>query len=144
MAAERVKSMYSTASDTPITLDPALLAKGAEVTDADKDRVLPIHYAAIHGRYDALKLLLDEGARVDAQHVPTGASALMYAAQYGNCEIISLLLDRGANVYLPDRMKLTAEAYAYRDVKIEALEMLEAAREKLEGDRFIRYDPYYH
>ena len=31
MAAERVKSMYSTASDTPITLDPELLAQGAEM-----------------------------------------------------------------------------------------------------------------
>ena len=31
MAAERVKSMYSTASDTPITLDPELLAQGAQM-----------------------------------------------------------------------------------------------------------------
>ena len=41
MAAERVKSMYSTASDTPITLDPALLAKGAALLAEGDGSALP-------------------------------------------------------------------------------------------------------
>lgn len=56
----------------------------------------PIHYAAIEGKTEVLRFLLDQGAMIDAP-APNGATALMLTARGGHIAALKLLLERGAN-----------------------------------------------
>jgi hypothetical protein len=57
----------------------------------------PLLVAAIFGRTDAAKLLIEKGANVNASS-NDGATALHGAAFFGHAEIVKLLLDKGAKV----------------------------------------------
>ena len=54
--------------------------------------------AALSGRPDAVRLLLQRGARVDATEPYRGQTALMWAAAEGNTDAAAVLLEAGANV----------------------------------------------
>ena len=53
--------------------------------------------AALMGERDAVKLLIDKGADVNAQDT-MGWTALILAADKGNLEIVRLLIEKGADV----------------------------------------------
>ena len=55
--------------------------------------------ASQEGHYKVVKLLLENGARVDLQD-SKGWSALMYACEKGHHEVMRLLLEHGADVDL--------------------------------------------
>jgi ankyrin repeat protein len=55
----------------------------------------PLLSASHMGHVDAVRLLLDAGADVEAQN-EGGKTALMYAAQYGHASVARLLIERGA------------------------------------------------
>lgn len=55
----------------------------------------PLMYAALYGKAEDVRLLLDQGANLNAQN-DDGGTALMYAIE--DTEKTRLLLDRGANV----------------------------------------------
>ncbi|EDO45485.1 predicted protein, partial [Nematostella vectensis] len=55
----------------------------------------PLHIAVVYGHWEIVKLLLDEGADVEAQ-TKNGYQPLHLAAQYGHKIIIEILLQRGA------------------------------------------------
>lgn len=57
----------------------------------------PLHFAAMQGRTDVVKLLINEKANVHAP-APWGDQAIHYAAVNGNVEVLKLLLDAGAGV----------------------------------------------
>jgi ankyrin repeat protein len=54
--------------------------------------------AARAGKPDAVALLLDKGAQLDAKESWGETTALMWAVAEGNDAVIKLLIDRGANV----------------------------------------------
>src|SRR5207344_480315 len=54
--------------------------------------------AARTGKPEAVKLLLDSGAKVDARESWGDTTALMWAVAEGNRDVVKLLIDRGANV----------------------------------------------
>ncbi len=54
-------------------------------------------FAAQSGKVDAVKLLLDNGAKVDAKEGARGETALMFAAAYGRGDVIRALTARGAD-----------------------------------------------
>ena len=68
---------------------------------ADTSGYTPLHYASRNGPADCVKLLLQQGARVDAT-TKGGATALHRAAFAGHTYICSLLLRAGASGALAD------------------------------------------
>lgn len=63
----------------------------------------PLMLAAKNGHVDAVKLLLERGAQINARNPETpdskkGMTALMLAAQQGHDEVVRVLLEHGADV----------------------------------------------
>ena len=58
----------------------------------------PLMFAARTGRPEAVKLLLEAGAKVDAKDTMRQTTALMWAAEQGHAEVIELLVAAGADV----------------------------------------------
>jgi ankyrin repeat protein len=71
---------------------------------ASPDGHTPLMRAAKEGRSDAVKVLLERGAVVNARAMD-GSTALTAAARTGNADMVKLLLEKGADPssgYLPD------------------------------------------
>lgn len=82
-----------------------LIASGADVNTRDHLGETPLMYSAYVGSVDAMKLLLDHGAKVDAQS-QSGATALVWAA--ADLAKVRLLVEHGANVNLATKRGRTA------------------------------------
>lgn len=93
-----------------------LLERGARV---HQEGWSPIHYAATGPEPQAVELLLDRGAPVDARS-PNGTTPLMMAARYGSERSVALLLQRGADRRLRNQRDLDAADFA-REAGREAL-----------------------
>src|SRR5262249_53503600 len=98
-----------------IVLMKLLLEHGADAAIPTDHKVTPLMVASGIGwvegvtyewspqqTYDAVKMLLDLGADVNAQDVLDGRTALMGAAHKGRNDIIQLLVDHGADLALQD------------------------------------------
>lgn len=100
-----------------------LIERGAQI---DKPGWTPLHYAASGVEPRTVRLLLDHGARIDAE-APNGSTPLMLAAQHGPEASIELLLARGADTRPRNRRGLQAIDLAEqvgRDWLVERLEKL--------------------
>lgn len=85
-----------------------LLARGATVHQTGWSAV---HYAASGPNPEALTLLLDRGAPLEARS-PNGSTPLMMAAGYGPEGAVDLLLKRGADRRLKNDLGLTPADFA--------------------------------
>ena len=72
-----------------------------------------------------IALLLDHGAKIDAQGVEN-TTPLMLAAQTGNTGAVRLLLKRGANRKLKSSEGKTALDYAREERNAEIVKLLES------------------
>lgn len=115
----------NTAGETPLMMAAIkgriewcrrLLALGAKV---ERPGWTPLHYAASGPEPKVVALLLDRGARIDAES-PNRSTPLMMAARYGTEDSVELLLDRGASVALRNDRNLAAADFA-REAGREAL-----------------------
>lgn len=79
--------------------------------ESDPFRSLPLHFAAMHGRVEIAKLLLNAGARVDDGD-SDGSTPLDCAAQRRKAEMVEFLLARGANPNRRDRNGAYALSFA--------------------------------
>lgn len=86
----------------------ALLARGAAV---NREGWNPLHYAASGPSVEAVSLLLDKGAAVDARS-PQGNTALMMAARYGSEASVQRLLQARADVRLRNQREQDAAEFA--------------------------------
>ena len=86
----------------------ALVAHGAAV---QKDGWSPLHYAATGGSAAIIKLLLSQGAVLEARS-PNGSTPLMMAARYGNDEAVDALLAAGADRTAKNDLGMDASAFA--------------------------------
>lgn len=103
-----------------------LVERGAKV---NRDGWTPLHYAASGPSSDAVALLLDRGARVDAR-APNGNTPLMMAALYGKEESVALLLERGADPTLRNGSQRTAPELARAAGRDFLLPLLEGATKR--------------
>jgi hypothetical protein len=90
-------------------LNPALIeAKSADGSTA-------LHWAALQGHANVVKILLDRNARIEAK-TTRGWTALHYAAPVGHTDIVKILLDRKADMIdVKDEFGKTALYYAKSD-----------------------------
>lgn len=63
--------------------------------------------ASINGRDDAVRLLLDRGAKIEVKARQTFQTALSFACCFGHVSTVKLLLDRGAMIVAADKFKKT-------------------------------------
>ena len=110
----------STTKDNQVTLDTS---KGVGVLSES-----PLIEAAIHGRFEEVKRLLDEGGDVNAKDI-IGVTLLMHASACGKIEVVRLLLDRGADVTAKDNYSNTAMILASKTSHFEVVKLLEQAYE---------------
>lgn len=62
----------------------------------------PIVTAAIYNDFEAIKLLVQHGANINAQLEETGMSALMYAVMLPDNQMADYLIAQGANIHITD------------------------------------------
>jgi len=72
----------------------------------------PLHYAATGGHLDVVELLFEHHAFVDPQAPETAATPLMMAARFGTEAVVERLLEEGADIRMTDKRGATAVDYA--------------------------------
>lgn len=90
-------------------LIPFLVRGGADVNLISRDGFAPLMLAAGNGMEEAIPILLDAGAEVDARDSRHGLTAYLHAALTGNREAAGILLSAGAN---PDAVTNEGETAA--------------------------------
>jgi ankyrin repeat protein len=92
-------AMHKTAwCNGPLVVDiiEALVKAGGDVNVLDKRRRMPLYYAAMFSRFDAMRTLLKKGANIDGG-TTVDTSPLRCAASEGNCEVVKFLHEEGAS-----------------------------------------------
>jgi len=90
----------------------------------DNDGKTPLQVATQHGRLNNMKLLLDQGADVNAKD-KAGQTALYVAVQQNkNTDSIKLLLDKGADINTKDKVGRTALHIAVQYKSIDSVKCL--------------------
>ncbi|WP_238551814.1 ankyrin repeat domain-containing protein [Candidatus Symbiobacter mobilis] len=107
-----------------------LLARGAAV---HKPGWTPLHYAATRGHVDVIRLLLSEGARINAVS-PNGTTPLMMAAYYGTTDAVRALLAAGAKVAMRNEQGLDAHDFAERAGNRASMALLRPGRASVGGN----------
>jgi uncharacterized protein len=82
-----------------------------------------IYEAALRGRVDSLRELIDAGADVNVQN-ENGYTPLMAAAHDGRLECIKLLIERGADVNRQDESGFTALTNAVQHSNEQTVQLL--------------------
>jgi len=78
-----------------------------EARSVDAMLFTPLHNAAVRGRVDVARLLIDSGAKVDAAD-DRGRTPLIRAAEYGHAALVELLAGHGARLDWVDAFGWTA------------------------------------
>ncbi|RDW67249.1 ankyrin repeat domain-containing protein [Aspergillus mulundensis] len=87
------------------------------------DITCSLHFAALHGKVDVVKMLLGLGISVDCVD-GVGRTALGFAARAGRIEVVRLLVQCGADLGKVDREGLTALDHAAAAVEVGVIEFL--------------------
>ena len=92
----------------------------------DRDGRTPLMFAAAGGLSDTVKLLLDNGADVNAR-TEVGGTALIYAAAMGQLECVKLLIEHGADKTIRNDNGYTANSVARERGHSAIVDYLETA-----------------
>jgi hypothetical protein len=74
-----------------------LLTDGNDINAGNRNGETPLHLAAEQGNSDIVKILLEQGAMVDAVETAAGYTPLHYAARQGHSDLCDLLIRFGAD-----------------------------------------------
>jgi hypothetical protein len=103
-----------------------LLANGFDVNSRDENGQSPLGAAAVEGRVDVARMLLDSGAHVENRTVSLGETPLTQAAQMNHADMVKLLLDHGAAADERDATGRTALDWAKKNGNSEMSALLQA------------------
>lgn len=88
------------------------------VRDADPNLAVagftPAMWAAVQGKSDILKLLVERNANINARQKGEGTTALLWASTTGYKDVVDYLLDQGADPNVPDVRGYTPLSWAKR------------------------------
>jgi ankyrin repeat protein len=130
---------YSAIRNNDLARLESLIAGGADVNTRDRHQETPLMYAAYVGSLDAMKVLLQKGASVDAQS-QSGATALIWAAT--GLAKVRLLIDHGANVNLATKRGRTALLVAaMSDPSADIVKLLIEKGANLKAVDFLKTTP---
>ena len=73
-----------------------LAEKGAEINARDELNATPLHFACMYGRVEAVRLLIELGAKPDIESSGMGRTPMRLAEQNGHAEVVKILKDAGA------------------------------------------------
>jgi Ankyrin repeats (3 copies) len=119
-------STYTIPDDMPTLV--SLVQNGAYLNSRDDEDNSPLALAAQAGRTEAVKLMLDYGADIDAENI-YGWTPLMLATYEGHTDIVSILVERDANLKLEDAYHpgKTALQIAKEEGHLDIVEILKKA-----------------
>src|SRR5204863_1612456 len=93
-----VTPLYFSGVNGNAAMIDALIHAGADPNSANPGGETALMTAARTGKLDAVKLLLDRGAAVNAKESVRGQTALMWAVLENHPDVVKLLIARGADV----------------------------------------------
>ena len=93
----------------------------------------PMFLCCQDGRYEVVKYLLEQGARVDARN-PHGWTPLTFASNFGHLEVVKYLWFRGADVNIKDTDGMTPVYFAGRNGHIKVVRFLATAGADIESE----------
>lgn len=88
--------LFMAAQNANAQMIDALLKAGADANATLSTGVTALMYASRAGSADGVKLLIENGAEVDAKENTLGETALMFAAANNRAEVIKVLMEHGA------------------------------------------------
>jgi hypothetical protein len=73
-----------------------LVEKGADINAKDYESNTPLHFACMYGHVEAVRLLIELGAKPDVQASGLGRTPMKIAETNGHTEVVQILKDAGA------------------------------------------------
>jgi ankyrin repeat protein len=128
---------YSVIRENNLTQLKVLLGQQSDVAVADSRGITPLMYAAEIGSLDAMRLLIDHGADVNAQNA-FGSTALMWSVS--EPAKVRLLLDHGAQVNTAAKSGRTAliiAAFTNPSAEVVRLLLAKGARVDVMDQRHV-------
>ena len=95
LLAQNQNTIIEAAKENDLASLRILIDSGENVTDADSDGSIALHWAVHNDSLEMTQLLLNSGSDVNAKN-RYGVAALSLAANNGNSSIVKTLLDAGA------------------------------------------------
>jgi ankyrin repeat protein len=135
--AQEPEQFYSAIRDNNLAQLKALLDQKASANLADPRGITPLMYAAEVGSLDAMRVLIDRGADVNAQN-DIGSTALMWSVS--EPAKVRLLLDHGAQVNLiakSGRSALIIAAFTNPSVEVVRLLLAKGAKVDIMDKRHV-------
>src|SRR5260370_39659251 len=69
-----------------------------ELVNVRHDGATALHFAALNGRLDAVRWLLEHGATLDAQDDKFAMTRVAWATEKGKCAVVDFLLAQRASI----------------------------------------------
>lgn len=113
------------AATNPSVLE-ILIKRGAKLDVATETGATALHRAAMAGKTESVRLLLEAGAPVNAVDKSGGTrtTPLLEAARVNLPEIVSLLIEHGADLEMQDHLGRTAALIAIHDGHLDIFDTL--------------------
>ena len=126
------------ASNGSAAIVAQLLAAGVDPNDpthAVNAGETPLLLVARSGQVEAMQMLLDAGADIEARETWNGQSALMWAAAEGHVPVVDMLIQRGADIAAHSNSGATPLLFATRQGSLGAVQALLAAGADVDEQR---------
>ncbi|MDP6636660.1 MAG: ankyrin repeat domain-containing protein [Phycisphaerae bacterium] len=101
-----------------------LIANGTDLEEHDNCWHYLLHDAALRGRLEAMKLLVEHGAEINAKLTHTECTALHFAAFEGSIDTVRFLVQHKADVNAKGRGRVTPILFAAAGGNYEVVEFL--------------------
>jgi ankyrin repeat protein len=97
---DRIAALVDAVSTGDLSAATALLDLNPALAREMYGGASPLHYAALHGQRDAVDLLIDRGANLDAVDHEYGATPIGWANEKGHMALVEHMRARGARLSL--------------------------------------------